>query len=151
MVGEPVAARGSVAGPGAPERVPLGVAGLRQVAMPVADLARAVEFYGEVVGLGHIATFGDLAFFDLGGVRLLLDRSEVVAPSDGMVLYLAVDDIHAVRDSLAARGVEFVDDPHVIHTDSAGTFGTAGEAEWMTFFRDPDGNLLALSSREPPP
>jgi predicted enzyme related to lactoylglutathione lyase len=141
----------AVLGAGISERPPQEVTGLRQVALPVADIGRAIAFYGEVVGLAHIATFGDLAFFDLGGVRLLLDRSDVVEPADGMVLYLAVDDVHAARDALAGRGAEFVDDPHVIHTDSAGTFGTAGEAEWMTFFHDPDGNLLALSSREPPP
>jgi predicted enzyme related to lactoylglutathione lyase len=138
-------------GSGISERVPPVVAGLRQAALPVADVSRAVEFYGGVVGLEHIATFGELAFFDLAGVRLLLERSDAVEPSDGRVLYLAVDDIHEARDAMAARGAEFVDDPHVIFTDSAGTFGTAGEAEWMAFFRDLDGNLLALSSREPPP
>jgi catechol 2,3-dioxygenase-like lactoylglutathione lyase family enzyme len=127
------------------------IAGLRQVSLPVTDVERAVAFYGDVVGLGHIATFGDLAFFDLDGVRLLLERSDAVEPSEGMVLYLAVDDVHVARDALAGRGVQFVDEPHAIFTDTAGTFGTAGEAEWMVFFRDPDGHLLALSSREPPP
>jgi catechol 2,3-dioxygenase-like lactoylglutathione lyase family enzyme len=127
------------------------VKGLRQVALPVSDVDRAVAFYREVIGLEHIATFGDLAFFDLEGVRLLLERSDGVSPSDAMVVYLAVDDVHAARDALAHRGAEFLDEPHAIFTDSAGTFGAAGEAEWMTFLRDPDGNLLALSSRQPPP
>ena len=130
---------------------PSGIAGLRQVALPVDDIGRSVAFYGDVVGLQHIASFGDLAFFDLDGVRLLLERSDVADRSDGMVLYLAVDDILGARDVLRQRGAEFVDEPHAIFTDVAGTFGAAGEAEWMTFFHDPDGNLLALSSREPPP
>jgi hypothetical protein len=38
----------------------------------------------------------------------------------------------------------------VLFVDEAGTFGTSGEAEWMTFFRDSEGNVLALSSREAP-
>jgi len=44
--------------------------------------------------------------------------------------------------------VEFQDEPNVIFHDSDGTFGDAGVDEWMTFFRDSEGNLLALSSRE---
>jgi methylmalonyl-CoA/ethylmalonyl-CoA epimerase len=120
------------------------------VAVPCSDVDRAVAFYRDVVGLDHLATFGDLAFFDLDGVRLLLERSDKVERADDRVLYLAVDDIHAVHAALVQRGVVFVDEPHAIFTDAGGTFGTVGEAEWMTFFRDPDGNLLALSSREPP-
>lgn len=123
---------------------------LRQVALPVADVDRAVEFYVEVLGLRSIARFGDLAFVDLDGVRLLLERSDTPARADGFVLYLAVDDVHAAHAHLGERGVEFVDQPHPIFTDQAGTFGPAGEEEWMVFFRDPDGNLLALSSRERP-
>lgn len=124
------------------------VTGLRQVALPVSDVDEAVAFYRDVLGLRHIATFGGLAFFDVGGVRLLLELAEDPEPVDEHVLYLAVDDIHAAHAELQGRGTTFVDDPHVIFTDEQGTFGTAGEAEWMTFFRDPDGNLLALSSRE---
>jgi catechol 2,3-dioxygenase-like lactoylglutathione lyase family enzyme len=120
------------------------------VAVPCSDVDRAVAFYRDVVGLDHLATFGDLAFFDLGGVRLLVERSDASAVAAGGVLYLTVADIHAAHAALAQRGVVFEDEPHAIFTDADGTFGTAGEAEWMTFFRNPDGNLLALSSREPP-
>jgi len=37
----------------------------------------------------------------------------------------------------------------VIFADADGVFGTAGEDEWMTFLRDSEGNLLALSARSP--
>ena len=122
-----------------------GLGSLRQIALGVDDLDRAVAFYRDVLGLTPIARFGGLAFFDLAGVRLLLETG-----AGRSVLYLAVDDVHATRDELAARGVEFLDDPHVIFTDAEGTFGLAGEAEWMTFFHDSEGNTLALSSREAP-
>jgi catechol 2,3-dioxygenase-like lactoylglutathione lyase family enzyme len=124
---------------------------LRQVALPTHDLDRAVAFYGDVLGLPPIGRFGHLAFFDLGGVRLLLEG----APDDAeggvsSVLYLAVDDIHAAHRELVAREVAFDDEPHLIHRDTEGTFGPAGEEEWMAFFRDPEGHILALSSRERP-
>lgn len=133
-----------------PEQVLPGAGALRQVALPVADVDRALAFYGDVLGLPLVARFGDLAFVDLDGVRLLLERSDEVPRSDGHVLYLAVDDIHVAHRRLVERGVELVDEPHRIFTDAAGTFGAAGEEEWMVFLRDPDGNLLALSSRERP-
>ncbi len=133
------------------ERLFSEVETLRQVALPVNDVDRAIAFYGEVLGLRQIARFGDLAFLDLDGVRLLLERADAGERSAGFVLYLAVDDIHTAHRLLGERGVTFEDEPHRIFSDEAGTFGTAGEEEWMVFFRDPDGNLLALSSREPPP
>jgi catechol 2,3-dioxygenase-like lactoylglutathione lyase family enzyme len=114
------------------------------------DIDRAAAFYETTLGLPLIARFGPLAFFDLGGVRLFLSAGEVADSAPGSVLYLAVDDLKAARAGLLAKGVEFIDEPHVLFVDEAGTFGTAGEAEWMTFFHDSEGNVLALSSREAP-
>jgi methylmalonyl-CoA/ethylmalonyl-CoA epimerase len=123
-----------------------GIEGLRQVALPAADVDRAVEFYRDVVGLRLIARFGDLAFFDLDGVRLLVERAP--EGTGASVLYLTVVDVRAARAALEERGAAFEDDPHVIFHDAEGTFGEPGVDEWMTFFRDTEGNLLALSSRE---
>jgi methylmalonyl-CoA/ethylmalonyl-CoA epimerase len=125
---------------------PLGP--LRQISQYAADLDRAVAFYGDVLGLRLIARPGPLAFFDLDGIRLLLEQDGGKQTPTSTVLYLSVEDIHATRDQLRARGVTFVDEPHLIHRDEAGTFGPAGEEEWMTFFRDSEGNLLALSARQ---
>lgn len=117
---------------------------LHQVAQRAGDLGRAVAFYRDVLGLDLIASFDPpgLAFFRLGETRLMLEGS---APSS--TLYLRVEDVVAAHDELLGRGVAFEDEPHVVHRDADGTFGAAGEEEWMTFFRDPDGNLLALVER----
>jgi methylmalonyl-CoA/ethylmalonyl-CoA epimerase len=122
--------------------------GIRQVAQHCDDLARAVAFYRDVVGLPLLATFSPpgLAFFDLGGVRLLV---EVGAPP--ALLYLHVDDIASARARLVAAGVEFVDEPHMIFRDDSGTFGAQGTEEWMTFFRDSEGNLVGLVEPRLPP
>lgn len=119
---------------------------VRQVSLSVADVEQAVVFYRDVLGLRLVAQFGLLAFFGLDGVRLAVSRPEG-APASNSVLYFAVEDLHETRSTLESSGVEFVDEPHMVFDDSSGVFGDPGEAEWMTFFRDPEGNLLALSAR----
>lgn len=121
---------------------------LHQVAQPVTDIDRAERFYREVLQLRPIARFGSLAFFDLDGVRLLLEAGH--PDVNGSVLYLRVPDVHAARDELHARGVAFEHEPHIIHVDVDGTFGPVGHESWMAFFRDSEGNALAISSIEPP-
>jgi methylmalonyl-CoA/ethylmalonyl-CoA epimerase len=119
---------------------------LRQVAQRAEDLARAEAFYRDVVGLRHIATFDPpgLAFFELGSTRLLIEKGATSA-----LLYLGLGDVFAARQRLVDAGVEFVDEPHVIFRDADGTFGPAGEEEWMSFFHDSEGNLVGLVERRP--
>lgn len=117
---------------------------LQQVAQHVDDLGRAVAFYEDVLGLSLMARFDPpgLAFFDLGSTRLLLEAG---APS--AVLYFGVDDVAATTSELRQRGVAIEAEPHVIHVDEEGRFGPPGEAEEMAFFRDSEGNLLAVTGR----
>ncbi len=111
---------------------------LGQVSLFVRDIARAEHFYGSALGLPHLFTFGDLAFFDAGGTRLYLHRKDAEEWKPSSVLYFTVDDIHAAQDRLAAAGAHFTGAPHRIHTHDDGT------EEWMTFFDDGEGNTLAL-------
>lgn len=127
--------------------MPLTLGTLHQISQAVADVDRAEAFYRDVLGLRPLARYGDLVFFDLDGVRLLLEPGDA---GRGSVLYLLVPDVHAARDELATRGVVFDAEPHVIHRDTDGTFGPAGHDSWMAFFRDTEGNLLAISSIEAP-
>ena len=113
-----------------------------QISLSIRDVARAERFYGEILGLPHVFTFGDLAFFDADGTRLYLHRKDEADWQPGSILYFLVDDIHATQDSLAAHGVHFTGAPHVIYTDD-----DTGAEEWMTFFEDGEGNTLALMSR----
>jgi catechol 2,3-dioxygenase-like lactoylglutathione lyase family enzyme len=124
------------------------VRGLRQVGQHVEDLDRAVAFYRDVLGLELVARYGPLAFFDLGGVRLLLEAGAGGAGTSP--LYLDVADVQAVRHELEGRGVAFDGEAHVVFADVDGIFGAPGEDEWLTFFHDTEGNLLALSARQRP-
>jgi methylmalonyl-CoA/ethylmalonyl-CoA epimerase len=120
---------------------------LRQVALPVKDLDRSIAFYRDALGLDFVAKYPPgLAFFRLGRTRLLLERSDK-APAVGAVLYFEVADIHAAHSQLVAKDVAFDGEPRRIFRDESGTFGPPGGEEWMAFFKDPDGNALALASR----
>jgi methylmalonyl-CoA/ethylmalonyl-CoA epimerase len=117
-----------------------------QIAIPVADLDRAVAFYEGTLGLRLLfrAPPG-LAFFDCGGVRLMLSRPEGAEDAArASLIYYAVADLSAAYARLRARGVEFLDAPHRVAQ-------LADHDLWMTFCRDSERNLLGLMSEVRPP
>lgn len=118
-----------------------GIGRIGQISLSIRDVGRAERFYGSTLGLPHLFTFGDLAFFDAGGTRLYLHRKDAEEWRPSSVIYFEVDDIHARQDALAKAGVHFTGAPHRIHTHDDGT------EEWMTFLEDGEGNTLALMSR----
>jgi DNA-binding CsgD family transcriptional regulator/catechol 2,3-dioxygenase-like lactoylglutathione lyase family enzyme len=113
---------------------------LGQVARSVSDIAASETWYREVLGLTHLYTFGTLAFFDIGGTRLMLSQQEGGAGKES-ILYLRVADIVAAHRALESRGVKFTHAPHLIHKHAD------GKEEWMAFFEDPDGRPLALMAQ----
>jgi len=119
----------------------IGITRLGQIAINATDVERAAAFYQDVLGLKLLfkAPPG-LAFFDCGGVRLMLDRAEKPEfdhPSS--VLYFTVPDIQAAFGKMKENGVRFEDQPHLVARMPAHDL-------WMTFFHDSEGNLLALMS-----
>ena len=129
----------------------VSITGVQQIALTVSDLDRAKEFYESFLGLKMVARFDPpgLMFFYAGDVRLSLQKVDAVEAVSS-VIYFRVGDIHAAANVLKRNSVELELDPQLIFPDKEGHFGEAGEEEWMTFFRDPDGHLLALASREKP-
>lgn len=124
-------------------RLELGPLG--QISRHVRDFDAAVDWYGKTLGLEHLYTFGRLAFYDCGGVRLMISPPESGAePGTPSLLYFRVPDIRHAYDELTARGVVFSGAPHLIHRHANGV------EEWMAFFDDPDGNPLAIMSQVEP-
>jgi len=113
---------------------------LGQVARTTRDTAAAREWYRDVLGLPELYTFGNLSFFDLGGVRLMLTEKDGAGAAES-ILYLRVPDIHAAKDQMEARGVVFTHAPHLIHRHADGT------EEWMAFFEDNEHRPLALMTQ----
>lgn len=122
---------------------------LHQVAQAAEDLDRATAFYTDLLGQEPIARYDPpgLAFFDLGGTRLLISAGSVEPSST--LLYLRVDDVRARVEELRGAGVAVVEEAHEIFPDPAGTFGPPGGSEWLALVRDSEGNLLGLMTRYP--
>jgi DNA-binding CsgD family transcriptional regulator/catechol 2,3-dioxygenase-like lactoylglutathione lyase family enzyme len=111
---------------------------LGQIARTVRDTAASERWYREVLGLPHLYTYGPLAFFDCGGVRLMLSQGEPAAES---VLYFRVADLPAAWAALQARGAKGLSAPHLIHRHADGS------EEWMAFIEDNDGRPLGLMAQ----
>jgi DNA-binding CsgD family transcriptional regulator/catechol 2,3-dioxygenase-like lactoylglutathione lyase family enzyme len=139
--GIPADSRRSMGDPPLMTRSPLTVRALGQVSLLASDISRAEAFYRDTIGLPHLFTFGDLAFFQVGESRLFLRAVPGDEWRPGSILYLAVDDIGVAHDTLVGAGVAFKGAPHRIHTHDDGT------EEWMAFFDDSEGNTLALMAR----
>ncbi|HTJ39171.1 MAG TPA: VOC family protein [Dactylosporangium sp.] len=114
---------------------------LVQVAQRVEDLERATRFYATFLQEEPRAVYDPpgLVFFDLDGVRLMLERNAPAA-----MLYIAVADIAEAVERLRAVGVVIRSEPHVIFTHADDTLGQAGTQEWQAAFEDSEGNLVGL-------
>jgi methylmalonyl-CoA/ethylmalonyl-CoA epimerase len=108
-----------------------------QIAIVCKDVARARDFYRDALGVKHLFDAGPaLSFFDCGGTRLMLGRAEGEANGTS-VLYFFVTDIESTRRELAAKGVRFIDEPHMIAK-------MPDHELWLAAFHDSENNVLAL-------
>lgn len=114
-----------------------------QISRTVSNIKQAEAWYGTVLGLPHLYTFGTMAFFDCGGVRLYLSQTQGDLQPES-IIYLKVDDIQQAHQELRAKGVVFTNAPHMIHRHADGT------EEWLAVFDDPEGRPLALLAQAKP-
>jgi len=119
----------------------IGISRIGQIAINAHDVERAAAFYQDALGLKLLFKAGPgLAFFDCGGVRLMLTRPEKPEfDHPGSILYFTVPDIQAAHAKMKEGGVRFEDEPHLIAR-------MPDHDLWMTFFHDSEGNLLGLMS-----
>ena len=112
---------------------------LELVAVPVTDVDRAKAFYVDQVGFhadhDHRVT-DDLRFVQLtppgSACSIVLGTGVTqMAPGSQKGLQIVVDDVEAVRQALAGRGVE----PSAVEVHPWGSF---------IYFSDPDGNTWSV-------
>jgi predicted enzyme related to lactoylglutathione lyase len=118
--------------------------------VPVSEIDRAVEFYGNVLGLKLVIRRDDMpqnreAEFSAGGGALVAYESVAAGQSRGTVAGFRVDDLESVVSALRERGVVFeeYDTPDLKTENGIGRIGDL-LAAWC---KDPDGNIIAFEER----
>ena len=118
-----------------------GLSQIGQIAVTVQDLNRAVKFYRDTLGMLMLFQVPNMAFFDCGGVRLMLTLPEKERPNElfSSIIYYEVADIQGAYTTLIERGVTFFQAPQLVAK-------MPDHDLWMAAFRDPENNVLELMS-----
>lgn len=116
-----------------------GVAEIGQIAITVSDVAQATGFYRDVLGLKFLFAAGpNLAFLAAGNVRIMLTTPQGHGEvGKNSTLYFKVTELAAVHAAVVGRGAKNERAPQL-------TAKMPDHELWMTFVRDPDGNLVGL-------
>jgi catechol 2,3-dioxygenase-like lactoylglutathione lyase family enzyme len=111
---------------------------IAQIALTTQDLTRAVAFYRDTLGLKLLFEVPGMAFFDAGGTRLMLGENRLSAPlQNNTYVYFDAGDWSATEAALEARGLKFDRPADIVQR-------AEGKEHAIRFFRDPDGNALAI-------
>lgn len=117
---------------------------ISQVSVNVKDLARAVAFWRDQLGVRLLFQVPKMAFFDCDGLRVMLALPESAEfDHKSSILYFRVADIRSAHAALAAAGVRFRSPPTRVAK-------MPDHELWMAFFEDSEGNALALMSEVRP-
>jgi DNA-binding CsgD family transcriptional regulator/catechol 2,3-dioxygenase-like lactoylglutathione lyase family enzyme len=110
-----------------------------QISRTVSDVQASRAWFEDVLGLKHLFSYPNLAFFDCNGVRLMLTQTSDQCHNS--IPYFAVEDVRSAHQGLEAKGITFTHAPHMIHKHEDGA------EEWMAFLEDNEGRPLGLMSR----
>ncbi len=109
-----------------------------QIALSTRDLARAVAFYRDVVGLKLLFEVSGMAFFDAGGTRLMIGAAHFTGDlQNNTYIYFDAGDWYETEAALTSRGLKFERDAEVVQREGS-------KEHALRFFKDPDGNALAI-------
>ena len=119
------------------------ITGTDFITVSTKDFEAAIAFYGEVLGLPLSKRWGDMpaAEFETGNLTIAVMQSDAFgleARTNNHPIELRVEDFEAARTELQSRGIEFKGE-----TLDSGVC-------YQAFFKDPDGNALAIHHRYAP-
>jgi methylmalonyl-CoA/ethylmalonyl-CoA epimerase len=121
----------------------LAIQNIGQISIVVKDVERATAFYRDVLGLKLLFTAPTMAFFECGGVRLMLGTpSSPELDHLSSILYFRVADINASYQRLVTAGAEIVAPARLIAP-------MPDHDLWMAAFKDTEGNVHELMSEVP--
>ncbi len=116
---------------------------LAQIALSTRDLPKAIEFYRDTLGLKLMFEVSGMAFFDMDGTRLMIGAAQYKgALQNNTYLYFDAGDWAKTEAALTARGVKFDGEAEVIQR-------AEDKEHALRFFKDPDGNALAIIGWRP--
>lgn len=115
---------------------------LVQVGLSCRDLDGARNFYRDTLGLPLLFEAGNMLFFQLQGLRLMVGLAEPDRPIGGSILYFDASDMDALGATLEERGVTFLGPAVTVQR-------TETHELRLREFCDPDGNALALMGLVP--
>ena len=109
------------------------------IMLGVRDLAAAVAFYKDKLGLKLIMQEPGLALLQCGNIMLGLNPGHMnAAPlAEAVEVSFGVDNLRATHKALIEKGVIFLSEPRAVTP-----------TDWAVHFRDMDGHLLSLFGPE---
>ena len=110
-----------------------------QIAITVSDVAKVLPFYRDILGLEFLFNADpNLAFLSAGSVRVMLSTPQGAGSAGAnSVLYFNVSDIEGTHGAMVSSGAISERAPQL-------TAKMPDHELWISFLRDPDGNLVGL-------
>ena len=113
--------------------------------IPVTDVSRARKFYEEKLGLKPKEAYAGGVIYECGGSEVFMYPTPNAGTSNASQAFWSVSDVEAEVSELKRRGVVF-ERYAVPGVDMRNDIATGGGAK-TAWFKDPDGNILAVSQR----
>ncbi len=109
------------------------------------DPQRARDFFEGKLGLAFVGDHGHALVFETANARLMIQKVQTVTPPHGTAMGWSVGDLRPIMRALISRGVVF-ERFEGMEQDELGVWSPPGASAGVAWFKDPDGNLLSLSS-----
>ena len=115
-----------------------GLEKIAQIALTTQNLAKAVTFYRDTLGLKLMFEVSGMAFFDVGGTHLMIGEAKLDgALQNNTYIYFDAGEWQETEAALTERGLKFDRPAEVVQR-------AEGKEHAIRFFKDPDGNALAI-------
>lgn len=115
------------------------ISAIGQIAITVSDVQKALGFYRDILGLSFLfSPTPELAFLKAGDVRIMLSTPQGAGKvGANSILYFKTSNIETTHANILARGATNERSPQLAAK-------MPDHELWLSFIRDPDGNLLGL-------